>query len=104
MRICLLPTACRATNRRVCMKPARVLFYNDTPTTEIYTVALHDALPILLDERGQPRAALEHERVDDDSLARAALHFLQRLLDRARHGGIAEVGDLALEVAGVLEP
>src|SRR6266498_2495975 len=25
---------------------ARVFFFNDTPTTEIYTLSLHDALPI----------------------------------------------------------
>src|SRR5690349_23991690 len=24
----------------------RILFFNDTPTTEIYTLSLHDALPI----------------------------------------------------------
>src|SRR3712207_7067980 len=28
------------------MKPAGVLFFNDTATTEIYTLSLHDALPI----------------------------------------------------------
>ena len=26
-----------------------VFFFNDTATTEIYTLSLHDALPILLD-------------------------------------------------------
>src|SRR5207244_9935176 len=25
---------------------SRILFFNDTPTTEIYTLSLHDALPI----------------------------------------------------------
>src|SRR5689334_10348502 len=28
-------------------------FFNDTPTTEIYTLSLHDALPILMDELSQ---------------------------------------------------
>src|SRR2546429_1504993 len=28
-------------------------FFNDTATTEIYTLSLHDALPILRDFRGQ---------------------------------------------------
>src|SRR3712207_8639843 len=28
------------------------LFFNDTATTEIYTLSLHDALPILADRRG----------------------------------------------------
>src|SRR2546430_7927278 len=29
-------------------------FFNDTATTEIYTLSLHDALPILRDECGKP--------------------------------------------------
>src|SRR5260221_10348177 len=34
-------------------------FFNDTATTEIYTLSLHDALPILLkDERRGPQLAL----------------------------------------------
>src|SRR3712207_6950441 len=32
-------------------------FFNDTATTEIYTLSLHDALPILL-QRRQPRTLL----------------------------------------------
>src|SRR5437773_12392135 len=37
-------------------------FFNDTATTDIYTLSLHDALPILLQDRitpapGDPRAA-----------------------------------------------
>src|SRR5690554_3391194 len=28
-------------------RPDRLVFYNDTATTEIYTLSLHDALPIL---------------------------------------------------------
>src|SRR3712207_7931755 len=31
-------------------------FFNDTATTEIYTLSLHDALPILLDWTGLARA------------------------------------------------
>src|SRR3712207_7278306 len=38
-------------------------FFNDTATTEIYTLSLHDALPIWLRPRGHfswpPRAALD---------------------------------------------
>src|SRR5690349_23320809 len=33
-------------------------FFNDTATTEIYTLSLHDALPILAGDR--------HQRLDDD--------------------------------------
>src|SRR3712207_7475243 len=32
-------------------------FFNDTATTEIYTLSLHDALPILAPGRQVPRAA-----------------------------------------------
>src|SRR5260221_1306701 len=34
-----------------CRADARIFFFNDTATTEIYTLSLHDALPIL-DEAG----------------------------------------------------
>src|SRR3989442_9799358 len=30
-------------------------FFNDTATTEIYTLSLHDALPICVHERGGPQ-------------------------------------------------
>src|SRR3712207_9256486 len=47
-----------------------VFFFNDTATTEIYTLSLHDALPILLVRQRQPlRAVLdvaEQEQVDVD--------------------------------------
>src|ERR1039457_4087673 len=33
------------------------VFFNDTATTEIYTLSLHDALPIYAAHRGQRRAA-----------------------------------------------
>src|SRR2546426_2288616 len=33
-------------------------FFNDTATTEIYTLSLHDALPIYVDGPGLPRADL----------------------------------------------
>src|SRR5256885_7686359 len=32
-------------------------FFNDTATTEIYTLSLHDALPIYQQHHGQPRGA-----------------------------------------------
>src|SRR3712207_7876509 len=34
-------------------------FFNDTATTEIYTLSLHDALPISDDDRDPPRRAGE---------------------------------------------
>src|SRR3712207_9353607 len=35
-------------------------FFNDTATTEIYTLSLHDALPIYLHARGLQRVAEQH--------------------------------------------
>src|SRR3712207_7551674 len=35
-------------------------FFNDTATTEIYTLSLHDALPIL--QRERPRQVASHQR------------------------------------------
>src|SRR2546422_9022566 len=42
-----------------------IFFFNDTATTEIYTLSLHDALPI--SERIQDQAHRhQHDRVDED--------------------------------------
>src|SRR5215204_5607104 len=35
---------CRVVSRR--LTPSSLFFFNDTATTEIYTLSLHDALPI----------------------------------------------------------
>src|SRR3712207_8869836 len=40
-----------------------VVFFNDTATTEIYTLSLHDALPI--SARNQLQQRLQHEREVD---------------------------------------
>src|SRR5216683_1120040 len=79
------------------MVPAKsvisVFFFNDTATTEIYTLSLHDALPI----------GLHAERADARGLAdlRATLHRRrQHARDRARHvepavaGVERDVGDM----------
>src|SRR2546428_6399136 len=39
-----------------------VFFLNDTATTEIYTLSLHDALPISLGTRSSPGRARRHPR------------------------------------------
>src|SRR5712664_4980619 len=41
-------------------------FFNDTATTEIYTLSLHDALPICRDQgrRRQPERHLDHPVLD----------------------------------------
>src|SRR3712207_9510377 len=61
-------------------------FFNDTATTEIYTLSLHDALPILHDTYGFPidvtleMAAEQGVTVDEDGF-RA---LMQEQRDRAR--------------------
>src|SRR5256885_9725034 len=37
-------------------------FFNDTATTEIYTLSLHDALPICNQDCGAPSTPLRHRR------------------------------------------
>src|SRR3712207_7026821 len=38
-------------------------FFNDTATTEIYTLSLHDALPIYRDQRAEGEAAARQRRL-----------------------------------------
>src|SRR5687768_17809884 len=54
-------------------------FFNDTATTEIYTLSLHDALPIWL-RRGDPRLRDARRRAHD----RARVAFAARLLPADR--------------------
>src|SRR2546429_524730 len=63
--------------------PATVVFYNDAATTEIYTLSLHDALPIWV----QLAKAL---------LARSAVKLTVPL------GAVAEVGVLSVTVTAQL--
>src|SRR2546430_8085171 len=42
-------------------------FFNDTATTEIYTLSLHDALPISLEVRERFLARRRAERLDADA-------------------------------------
>src|SRR3712207_9141789 len=41
-----------------------ILFFNDTATTEIYTLSLHDALPIYGDDAHGHRRPVAHARAD----------------------------------------
>src|SRR5258708_20675436 len=52
-------------------------FFNDTATTEIYTLSLHDALPIsaIVSQRGEhtiPRLQIRHERRQTTAATRTA--------------------------------
>src|SRR3712207_8619690 len=63
-----------------------IFFFNDTATTEIYTLSLHDALPIFarlvvrlprrLVEQIVGRVAVHH-RLADDAAEPASLRFLE---------------------------
>src|SRR5256885_5815270 len=57
---------------------ASIFFFNDTATTEIYTLSLHDALPISLRKETFVRifAGRHLQRAD------GALHIAQTLIDR----------------------
>src|SRR5947208_12481627 len=48
--------SCLIFNKYVCI--FLFFFFNDTATTEIYTLSLHDALPILGDDRADVRSTL----------------------------------------------
>src|SRR2546422_3340642 len=48
---------------------ASFFFFNDTATTEIYTLSLHDALPIWIREREQEIAGTVAGTVIEESLA-----------------------------------
>src|SRR3712207_8234107 len=72
-----------------------VFFFNDTATTEIYTLSLHDALPIfalVLDQYAAPAAtagvALRDESAptplvaDEDLLVQVLVNLVDNALDR----------------------
>jgi len=53
-------------------------FFNDTATTEIYTLSLHDALPIFATAEAGFRALTEREERDAQTIR--ATYFLARTL------------------------
>src|SRR5690349_24018014 len=55
-------------------------FFNDTATTEIYTLSLHDALPICPASPRRPRAARTWPGADRSSL--------RSITSRVRHAGL----------------
>src|SRR2546426_4767986 len=89
-------------------------FFNDTATTEIYTLSLHDALPIY--GEGPPPAAVEvrdqrlrrrpvsrfshpHERAHDEQLPEAPDHRAERGADAPQPDAERDHGPPRLEVA-----
>src|SRR5258706_14292978 len=72
--------------------PLFFFFFNDTATTEIYTLSLHDALPIYLlgefADRPIADAAHDREREQDRRHGGAELFFCQPngvVIDREEH-------------------
>src|SRR3989475_6147939 len=77
----------------MCLVSFCLFFFNDTATTEIYTLSLHDALPIYRDGPGVPpqaahrrRAHHRARRYDPGANPRAA----RPAAGGARHGGHAD--------------
>src|SRR5690349_22685821 len=54
------------------------LFFNATPTTEIYTLSLHDALPICARRRAAGRFHQRPRRPGGEGVARAGAHHRAR--------------------------
>src|SRR3712207_8495451 len=76
-----------------------LFFFNDTATTEIYTLSLHDALPIFLRDLDPPhrqRSAGQHEA----DRARAAVEVPHRLVagDDGRHVHHRQIGEHTSEL------
>src|ERR1035438_10895847 len=58
-------------------------FFNDTATTEIYTLSLHDALPISHDDRApEPRPSHHWSRADRSEEHTSELQSLRHLVCR----------------------
>ena len=75
-------------------------FFNDTATTEIYTLSLHDALPIL-------REVAEHVMLVDlarNDVARVCAPGTRRVRDLLRVDRYSRVMHLVSEVVGTLAP
>src|SRR3712207_8243081 len=73
-----------------------LLFLNDPATTEIYTLSLHDALPIFqeLEHEGVEHAAVLHEDLP---------RLVVRALDQAAHLLVDDLGDALGVVALVAD-
>src|ERR1017187_1098387 len=86
-----------------------LLFLNDTATTEIYTLSLHDALPICDGDIGPQRYAREHQNAAriQDGAARAADPLVAGeqgsgvlALDRLREEARVDIAERGFEAVG----
>src|SRR2546421_11101397 len=62
-------------------------FFNDTATTEIYTLSLHDALPISKHFKGRVENGLRSVRTVRQGGCGRGRDFRHRACNRARFGG-----------------
>src|SRR6266498_5973646 len=74
-----------STDSFFCSSSVVFFFFNDTATTEIYTLSLHDALPISRTARRRRREALRSDRRRHRSRVRA-------------HGALREIGEHTSEL------
>src|SRR5258708_17479448 len=97
--MCHLLIACLVYYLPIAIRPSfSFFFFNDTATTEIYPLSLHDALPIL----GSRPTLVPEARLEGRDLVRAAEHedlvTGEELLLAVRVGdaqpGAADAGDL----------
>src|SRR5256885_17156269 len=74
---------CTGTMPAFCIASCTFFFFNDTATTEIYTLSLHDALPISLRSLARQRRAAMAQWLE---LADDAPHTLRLVMQRLRSG------------------
>src|SRR2546429_5860306 len=95
-----------------CFPLSFFFFFNDTATTEIYTLSLHDALPILAGLEDQVVAVVElvdvdrharnrrHDRRADRAVGDHAV-ALPAALGRDRHDGGGQVAQQLIDLVGL---
>src|SRR5206468_9533474 len=76
----------------ICTTLISSIFFDDTATTDLYTLSLHDALPIYLKAFQyymQGRSYI-NRRTREDQLA--AIHYCQKAIDEDRNYALAYAG------------
>src|SRR5207245_3116634 len=87
-----LPYVC-FLSRRTSLLLSAFFFFHDTPTTEFYSLSLHDALPILMGAAARIRAVLAPSAIDPAGLHRltpVAPALLDASADRPQTGDVPE--------------
>src|SRR3712207_7110493 len=69
-----------------------VVFFNDTATTEIYTLSLHDALPIYREQEGRDAELLDEEVRDADRSRAGRGDRERRVADGGGAARLAQAG------------